>query len=278
LKSIEDIVDEIIVIDSFSDDRTKEISMNFGCKFYQNKWKNYSNQFLFGQEKTKYKWVLRIDADEIIDEILKQSIIDLKNNSAKEIKGFYFNRYMFFEQKPILYGGLFPVKVVRLFNKNHGQIEQRWMDEHIIIDGKTSILKGKLIDNNLNNLEWWKEKHFGYANREAYDLLCIKYKRNKNFSTVASYNLKKSDAIKRLIKENIYNNLPINFRSKLYFFFRFYLMLGFLDSSSARKFHRLQGLWYRNLVDSKIIKFEEDFLSTNEEFEIVAKKHFRIDI
>lgn len=278
LDSIKDIVDEILIVDSYSNDRTQQISNQYGCKFYQRMWKNYSNQFSFGQSNATHDWILRIDADEIIDEELKNALKELKKNPKPNTNGFYFNRFMFFEQKPINYGGLFPVKVVRLFKKNFGQIEQRWMDEHIIVDGKISNLPGRLIDNNLNDLNWWKKKHLSYANREAFDLLSLKYNQDENFSTVATYDLRKSDGVKRLIKEKIYNKLPLSFRSKLYFFYRFFLMLGFLDLPSARRFHWLQGYWYRNLVDSKIERFEESLLPDRSNFTELAKKHFGIDI
>ena len=67
--------------------------------------------------------------------------------------------------------GVYPVKLLRLFQYKKATCEQRWMDEHIKVDGPTVYFKGELIDDNLNSLTWWTDKHNRYASREAVDLL-----------------------------------------------------------------------------------------------------------
>ena len=135
-KEYSKISDEIIVFDSYSHDKTAEICKSLGVQFHVNSWVNYAQQFKYGVSLASNPWILRIDADEYIDEKLIRHIKEIKRiEISDKVKGFYFNRHMFFLGQPVRFGGLFPVKVIRLFNKEYGHIEERWMDEHIVLDG-----------------------------------------------------------------------------------------------------------------------------------------------
>ena len=129
------------------------------------------------------------------------------------------------------------------------------MDEHIKVAGPTSNLHGALIDDNLNSLTWWSDKHNRYASREAVDLLNLKY----GFlpvDSVASLANGSQASFKRWIKERVYVRLPAGFRAFTYFFYRYVIRLGFLDGRAGTSFHVLQGFWYRYLVDAKVAEVE----------------------
>lgn len=278
LNSIKDIVDEIIIIDSGSTDKTIEISNKYeNCKNYFNKWINYATQFNYGVNKTSFDWVLRIDADEIPNQELISSISTFKNTTNINCDCYYFDRHMTFLRGEVLYGGVFPSKVVRLFNKHTCSIEKRWMDEHIKTSGTYGFMAGKLIDDNKNNLTWWIEKHNNYANREALEFLLSKYKVNK-VDTVAKFTIYKRDSLRRYLKENIYYKIPSGLRVLLYYFlYRMIINLGFLDSKKGRLFHYYQGYIYRNMVEAKIFEFE-DMIAKNNNFNETAKTVLNIDL
>jgi glycosyltransferase involved in cell wall biosynthesis len=251
IESISKISDEIVVLDSYSDDKTAEICRTLNVKFHVNSWVNYAQQFNHGVSLASNEWILRIDADEYLDSNLLSQLEEIKKGLFSEkVKGFYFNRFMFFLGQPIKFGGLFPAKIIRLFHKKFGHIEQRWMDEHIVLNGESQVLKGKLIDDNLNSISWWIDKHNSYASREAADFLNSYYDVTETEST-GSLSLKQ-DKIKRFIKERIYYRLHPSMRVRLYFTYRMIIRLGFLDRSRGRQFHFFQGYWYRTLVDCKI--------------------------
>jgi len=125
------------------------------------------------------------------------------------------------------------------------------MDEHIKVAGPTADFSGELIDDNLNTLTWWTEKHNKYACREAVDLLNLEFHFMPHDS-VASLRGGKQAGVKRWLKEVVYARLPRGFRAFIYFIYRYVIRLGFLDGQAGTAFHFLQGLWYRYLVDSKV--------------------------
>ena len=82
-------------------------------------------------------------------------------------------------------------------------------------------------------------------------------KKNISNNDYENYKLGKKTHIKRLIKDSVYQNLPLCFRAKLYYFYRFIILLGLLDAFSGSSFHYLQGYWYRLLVDLKVREIEK---------------------
>lgn len=174
---------------------------------------------------------------------------------STEVDGVYCSRRMTFQGRLIRHGGVFPVRVLRLFRHGRGQCENRWMDEHIKVAGPTVDFKGELIDDNLNSLTWWIDKHNRYASCEAVDLLNLKYHFMPHDS-VASLRGGKPAAVKRWVKEMVYARLPGGFRAFAYFFYRYVIRLGFLDGHAGTAFHFLQGFWYRYLANAKVAEVQ----------------------
>jgi glycosyltransferase involved in cell wall biosynthesis len=253
LKSILSVADRIVVVDCFSADSTVDIAKAHGAEVLQNPWVNYATQFnwALAQLDASAGWILRIDADEVLSPRLAIDIKTKINSLDTSISGVYLNRRMTFLGKPIKYGGVFPVQVLRLFRYGHGECENRWMDEHIKVTGATTSFQGDLIDDNLNSLTWWTDKHNKYASREAVDLLNVEYGFMPHDS-VASLRDGSQAGIKRWIKERLYARLPLGLRAFAYFLYRYIFRLGFLDGQAGAAFHFLQGFWYRHLVDAKV--------------------------
>lgn len=242
----------LIVVDSFSNDLTTQVALKHGAKVIQNRFINQAQQFNFAltQIPKDIQWVLRIDADEYLTPKLALSIKEALA-SPSEVMGYSLKRRMTFAGKLIKHGGLFPVEIVRLFRFGHGVCEERWMDEHIVVDGPVGQLEGELIDDNLKSLTWWIQKHNLYSNREAVEVLKLKYAPNTANKTVAG-----SAGLKRLIKERIYSKLPVVPKVLAYFLYRYVIRLGFLDGKEGFAFHFLQGFWYRYLVEAKVLEVE----------------------
>jgi glycosyltransferase involved in cell wall biosynthesis len=279
IHSIKDIADNVIIVDSFSTDETVSIARDHKIQFLQHKFINYSSQFNWAltQLETDTDWILRLDADEYLTPQLVEEIQSKLHAIPLEIDGIVCDRFMTFQGNLIRHGGVFPVRVIRLFRYGKGQCEVRWMDEHIKVDGGTTNFSGCLIDDNLNSLTWWTNKHNHYASREAVDLLNLEYK-FMPCTSVANLQKLSQASIKRWFKEYIYIRLPLGFRSFAYFFYRYILCLGFLDGQSGTMFHFLQGFWYRYLVDSKVAEVKRYMNSKDVDLITAIEDILEIDV
>lgn len=286
IDSLINVVQRIVVVDSFSTDSTLEYLSQYDgvVSVYQRAWKNYSDQFQWGLDNTGIDttWVMRMDADEYIESDLSKEIpIVLASEKNSDVNGFYIRRKYFYKDKWIKHGGVYPLNLLRIWRNGIGRIESRWMDEHIVLSTpNTESLKGHIVDHNLNDIVWWSEKHIGYATREAIDLLNIKYGFLKNDDAVRSGKRDQAN-LKRIIKEDVYSRIPISLRSLLYFMYRYMFRLGFLDGSIGWDFHFLQGMWYRTLVDVRYKELEQlikDIHKNSERIEILnCKTGFKLN-
>lgn len=287
LESAFKLTPNIVVVDCFSTDRTVEIANSFGATVLQRAWDgSHSTQvnWALGQlanlpnAEEKSKWVMRIDADEVLTPELVLQITHTLANVPKEINGISCIRKMNFQGKLIRFGGVGSNRVMRLFRYGFGQSESRWMDEHIKVEGKTMALSGAIIDDNLRSLAWWIEKHNGYSNREAVDLLNLEYQFAQQNSVAALSFNNSSIGLKRWIKERIYAKLPGGARSLTYFLWRYVFMLGFLDGCRGTQFHFYQALWYRYLVDCKVAEVKRHIKQYQVSPVVAVKKVLGIDL
>lgn len=253
IKSLLPITDKIFIIDSGSTDNTVTLAEKLGAKVVQNTWVSYAFQFNFGIKNNPFqtKWLMRMDADEYILPELAQEINRKLQNPLPEISGYYIKRRVIFMEKWIKNGGYYPYWLLRIWKNGDGFCEESWMDEHIrLTTGQTEQLDNDIVDHNLNQLTWWTQKHNNYANREVIDLLNLKYNFN-NKETVLPKLFGTQEQRTRWIKKK-YASFPLFTRPFIYFHYRYFFRLGFLDGRQGLIWHFLQGLWYRFLVDSKI--------------------------
>ena len=240
LKSVVGLTNNIFIVDSYSTDRTLEIAKKYKAEVIQHPFENQAQQFNWALDNLdiKNEWILRLDADEYITEDLKKEILEkLENGIPDNINGFYIKRRAYFMGRWIRHGGYYPAWILRLFRKGKAKSEERAMDEHIVLlEGESGKLKNDFIDDNKKGLGKWVEKHNNYAQREADDVL-------------------RGD-IGLGEKRKLYYKLPIFCRAFIYFVYRYFIRLGFLDGKEGLIFHFLQGFWYRFLVDAKIYEKE----------------------
>ena len=97
LKSLQGVVDEIIVVDSFSTDKTEEICKNFNVKWVQNPFEGHIEQKNFALNLAANDHVLSLDADEALNDELRDSILKIKENFSCD--GYYFNRLTHYVDK-----------------------------------------------------------------------------------------------------------------------------------------------------------------------------------
>jgi hypothetical protein len=158
--------------------------------------------------------------------------------------------------KWLRHGGKYPELLLRIFRTGHGRSEDKMMDEHLILtDGRTITLKNDFIDNNSKDLEWWTNKHNWYSNKEVLDHQHKMVKKALADSSAAA--ISSQARSKRWIKNHGYYSFPKFARAHLYFIYRYYLRLGFLDGTEGKIYTFLQAYWYRFLVDAKLYECEK---------------------
>lgn len=260
IQSLKGICDDIVVVDCFSDDNTVELAKSMGARVYQHSWKNYATQFNYGVYNCdiQSEWIWRIDADEFLDKGLGESVKEAVANCADDVNGIYVRKRIDFMGRSLLHGGWYPSYHLKVFRRNHGDCENRWMDEHIrIFDGKTiTVEKGDQVDANLNDLTWWTDKHNGYATREMLDMLLMEYEMDDKAKEVSPKLFGTEEQRKRWLKLK-YIKSPLFIRPFINFFLRYVCKAGFLDGKEGFLWHILQGFWYRMLVDAKIFEFKK---------------------
>jgi len=263
ISSLRGFVERVCVVDSFSTDRTVEIANALGAEVVQRNWKNYASQFQFGIDhfEIESKWTMRIDADEYLEKSLVEELSHFISQTGEKNNSIYLQRKIVFMERPIVHGFFYPALMLRVWRTGQGRIEQRWMDEHIIVENPHSVTmtSGDLVDHNLNDLSWWISKHNGYATREVYDMVMMR----ESQSDMSMGMMSGQASRKRWVKERIYTRLPVLVRSTLYFIYRFFLGLGFLDGKEGFFFHFLQAYWYRTLVEAKMYELEKKAISKN---------------
>jgi glycosyltransferase involved in cell wall biosynthesis len=259
LASVAGLATEVFIVDSFSTDRTVELARAQGATMLQNKFINYARQFQWALDNAPIaaSWVMRLDADEVIEPDLAARLRDELPRLADDVVGINLKRKHIFLGRWIRHGGRYPLLLLRIWRRGHGRIENRWMDEHMILwGGRTITLNGGFSDHNLKDLTFFTDKHNKYATREAIDIINQRrqlFQRDVDLSTEEG---SRQAAIKRWIKEKIYNRIPYQISTPAYFLCRMTFQLGFLDGKEGLVYHALQGLWYRFLVGAKVAELE----------------------
>lgn len=230
---------QIFVVDCFSTDGTQDIAKGLGATVVEREWPGlYAKQLNWALDNLpiKAKWVLRLDADEYLyPETIEEIKVTLDGLPA-DVTSLSLSLARHFCSRKIRWGGTAHIPMVRIFRYGIGRCQDRAMDEHIVTsEGRDYRLNGEFVDDNLNDMDWWRVKHRGYAKREAMDALAgEKFKASKTW----------------------YYRFPPYLRAFIYFAYRYFFRLGFLDGYAGWMWHFWQGLWYRCLVDREIGKMK----------------------
>lgn len=228
VRSVLPVVDEVVVIDSLSTDRTKEICIRIGARFIEHAWEGMIEQKNWAVKQAKYPYILSLDADEVLSEELTKSIRHVKENWTHD--GYYFNRLNNYCGKWIRHCGWYPDRKLRLWDSRKGKFTGSNPHDRFEMEEMASkkFLKGDLLHYSYHNIT----QHINQANHFA----------NVGART-AFLNSKRSNLILILFKPT-------------WKFFRDYILkLGFLDgyfgfiictisaNATFLKYIRLKEIW-----------------------------------
>lgn len=274
IENVKRIAKHVFIVDSFSVDKTCEIAQKHGAIVLQNKYINQAQQFIWAMKNCpiETQWTMRMDADEYLSDELIAELEEKVPLLPVSVTGCMFPLMVKFLGKFLKHGKIHEIQILRLWRTGKAYMEQRWMDERCyVIEGKVIAMDNYFVDENLNGLTEWTQKHNYYVNREI----------------VAAYETLWNDTVSggdrlngRNKEKGMYYKLPKFIRAFVYFFVRYICFGGFLDGKSGFIWATLQAYWYRFLVDAKIEEMEYYIGKnpTSQEMRRYFKERFNINV
>lgn len=238
---------QVLVVDSFSTDDTRERATAMGCKVVTRAFKHYADQrnWAIREHGNAYPWQLHLDADEALDDRAIASVRAALADPGQS-SGFLLKRLTYFMGEPLRFAGENSWHM-RLFRSGHGACEDRLYDQHFTCSGAVTRLSGLLHDRNVGTISEWTARHNRWSDLESQELL-----RPPEVVGKLEAELSSDPRKRRRLYKGIYYRLPPGLRACAYFFFRYVVMLGFLDGRAGFYYNVLQSLWFRVLVDAKL--------------------------
>jgi len=194
--------DEVIVLDSGSQDRTVEICRQYTPHVFVTDWPGFGPQKQRALDKATGDWVLSVDADEVVSDQLRGEI--LQAIKTADVAGYYLPRLSYVCGQPIRHGGWYPDYILRLFRRKSGQFSNDMVHEKILVNGPTAKLRQPLLHYSYDNLEQLIEKYNQYSSLGAKKIFESQRSQSRGLITAIV-------------------------RAKIAFFRQYFLKLGFLD-------------------------------------------------
>ncbi|MDR0351401.1 MAG: glycosyltransferase family 2 protein [Puniceicoccales bacterium] len=236
LKSVYTWVEEIIVVVNDCTDRTVEIAESYGATVVEHPWQNFRDQKNFAKQLATKEWILSIDADEVVSDELRSSILMFVVNNDRRYNGAFFKRLVFFLGKWIHHGDWYPDHCQRLFRRDCGYWSGGLVHEYLKVSGNVKSLNGNLL-------------HYTYDSVKEHVEVMIKY----------------TDLFIEDNKDKPVNLLTAAFRSVWKFFRCYIIKLGFLDGIQGIYIAMAQGFFtlykYIHLTEYQNAKIKQRLIN-----------------
>jgi len=161
--------DEIVVVDSASEDATAEVARRHGARVIQSVWRGFGPQKQFAVDQARHDWVLCIDADERVSDRLRASILDAL--PAPDARAYRFARCNRFMGRYLRHGEGYPDWSLRLFDRRHARWSDDPVHEKVLVDGNVGTLQGDLLHESAESLEAYLAKQNRYSSLAAEEAL-----------------------------------------------------------------------------------------------------------
>lgn len=251
LRSVLGWAEQVVVVDSFSTDHTAGIARTLGAELYANTFEDYATQrnWALDNLELRNEWLLFLDADEYLTDELKEEIAGTL--PVTDCEGFFLKRRLYFLGHWIRHGGYYPSWILRLFRRGGARFA-RGVNEHVHLEGKVGYLQHDFIHDSKKPIGDWIDKHNRYASLEAEALFCGQEDGELRF--IGDFLRGTPVRRKKWLRQKFYDRLPLFLRPFLFFVYRYFLRLGFLDGRAGFVYHFLQGFWFMMLIDLKYLE------------------------
>ena len=264
IESVKGVTKNIYVVDSNSSDATQTILGEMDIEFTEHEFITYAQKRNWAQKNNPFKteWVMHLDADERFTPELSSWLTHEFPEEKKKYDGFLFSRKTIFLNRWIKYGGQYPNYHCRLFKKNLGHCENKDYDQHFVITSNqiTWVPKADILNNVVRDIDDLIISHNRWATKEAGEILS---NHGRSVGEVEAKFLGNPIQRRRWLKHSIFEKLPLFIRSFVYFGYRYFLRLGFLDGKEGLIFFVLQTFWFRFLVDAKVFETKQNQTKSN---------------
>lgn len=244
LRSAVEVSDDVCVIDSFSTDGSPEICERFGIRYFNGNFRCFADKMNYALSEIDFKneWILRLDADEYLTNEFVSEINVFLDGLSRDFCGIHVRRRIYFLGRWLKHGDMYPTTHTRITRANEASYEIRDLDEHVIVNGKQCLFEHDIVEDPLRPISQWLQKHIGYAVIQANMELAE--------NPIGSWS-KLSGKAKayRFLKECFYEKLPLFLRPFLYFIYRYFFRLGFIDGVPGFLYAVLHAFCYRFFVD-----------------------------
>lgn len=157
--------DEIVVVDSFSTDRTVELARKFTDKVEQREFTGYSDQKSYAMSLAKGDWVLIVDADEVVTGDLAKEIVSAVKSG--DCDGYKMPRISYFLGRPMRQCGWYPDYQLRLARKERARFAERLVHETLEVDGRCGTLRNDLLHHSYRDMDDYLRKMAAYSRAAA---------------------------------------------------------------------------------------------------------------
>jgi glycosyltransferase involved in cell wall biosynthesis len=241
--------DDIVVLDSFSTDRTAELAEASGARVIQRRFDNWSTHQNWAVQNINFKhsWVFYLDADERCDDQLRKEVLAI-SEADQNVSAFRIRRKDYFWDRWLKHAQLYPTWLVRIFRPEKICYE-RLVNPVAIVNGITNRLEGHLIHYPFSHgIAHWYTRHNNYSTMEAQDLMREVRIKTDWLGLVRSDRLKQRKIIKQLLYK-----LPC--RPVIMLFYLLFIRGAFLDGIPGI-YYSFMRTSYEFMIDLKVIELQ----------------------
>jgi glycosyltransferase involved in cell wall biosynthesis len=260
LQSAYGFIDQVFVIDSESEDRTVDISRRYAevinLPYDHSKIIPWIYQWALDNLPIRNEWVLILEADQQLTEALKRELEKLFSKTEIAENAFYVRRAQIFRGKQLRFGGYGSKYMLKLFRRSAGELDPEESDTRVYVKGKIGKLRSPIIEENQkeNDILFYLQKHLRYADTFAREEL---YRREHGINFKLRPRLFGTPDERTLWLKSMYFRTPLYVRPFVYFIYRYFILLGFLDGKQGSIFHFLQAFWFRLILDIRLEELQK---------------------
>ncbi len=255
LASVAGFADQVLVIDSESEDGTLAIARRYADQVATLPYEHgriipWIFQWGLDHLAIRNDWILLLEADQALTPALRGEIAALLARPEIAEDGFYIRRRQVFRGRPLRFGGYGRKVLLKLFRRGAGELDPAEQDTRVYVRGKVGRLRAPLEEWNRKEdaILFYLEKHLRYADAFARE----EVERRRGLPWKRRPRLLGTPDERVLWSKSLYYRLPLLVRPALYFFWRYFVLLGILDGRNGFLFHFLQAFWFRLVVDVRL--------------------------